>query len=111
MSNGRNADEFPLRDLLRTVLHAHLFLQCALGIIIQHLQGHAQLQHTDIMGDSMFDNTVAPGLNTFVITNMNNSVTGHGNTDAKVPDVTACDDIQHQDAEACGEVTGTLPDE
>jgi hypothetical protein len=39
MSNGRNVDKFHLQDLLRTVLHAQLLLQHALGIVIQHLHG------------------------------------------------------------------------
>jgi hypothetical protein len=108
MSDSRNADKFPLRDLLRTVLHAHLLLQCAFCIVIQCLQGDAQFQHTDITGDSMFNNTVAPGLNTFVTINVNESVIDHQNTDAEVPDVTVRDNVQHLDTEARREVTGAL---
>ncbi len=110
MSNGQNVDKFHLRDLLRTVLHAQLLLQCAMSIVIQHLQGDARLHRTDTTGNSMFDNTVDPRMNAFAYIIMSDSITGHLNTDAKVPDVTVCGDIQHPDIEARDEVTDILQD-
>ncbi len=114
MSNGRNADKFPLRDLLQTVLHAHWYLQHTLDIVICHLQGDAQLQSTNTTGDDMSYNTVVPGLNTSISTNIineNGNAIDHQNTDAEVPNVTVHNDDHHQDTEAREEVTGVLLDD
>ena len=85
MSNGRNADEFHLRDLLRTVLHAQLLLQRALGIVIQQFYANDRLRHTDTTGTTMYDDIADLGTNDLAFTVLRDSDIDPQSTDAEVP--------------------------
>ena len=85
MSNGQNADEFHLRDLLRTVLHAQLLLQHALGIIILQFYEDGRLRHTDTTGTTMYDDIADLGTNDLAFTALRNSDIDPQSTDAEVP--------------------------
>ena len=85
MSNGRNADEFHLRDLLRTVLHAQLLLQRALGIIILQFHEDGRLRHTDTTGTTMYGDIADLGTNDTAFTALRNNDIDPQSTDAEVP--------------------------
>jgi hypothetical protein len=105
MSNGQNADEFHLRDLLRTVLHTQLLLQRALGIVIQQFHENYRLRHIDTTGASMYDDTVDLGLNDLAFTILRDNDIDLQSTDAKVPTGTNQGNDQLPDTEARDEVT------
>jgi hypothetical protein len=111
MYNSQNIDEFYLRNLLQTVLHAHLYLQHVLDTIIRHLQGEVHLQHINTTGDVTSDNTVTQRLNAIDTTttmNTNGDANNNPNTDAEVPNITVHDSIPLQDIEAQEEYTNVL---
>ncbi len=105
MSNGQNVDEFHLRDLLRTVLHAQLLLQRALGIVIQQFHKNARLHHIDTTGASMYDDTVDLGSNDLAFTILRDNDIDLQNTDAKVPAGMNHDEDQLPDTGARNEAT------
>jgi hypothetical protein len=111
MSNGRNADEFHLRDLLRTVLHAQLLLQRALGIIIQQFYANERLRHTDTTGTTMYDDIADLGTNDLAFTVLRDSDTDPQSTDAEVPIGMSHVDDHLPDIEAHDEVTDVHPDD
>jgi hypothetical protein len=102
MSNGQNADEF---HLLRTVLHAQLLLQRALGIVIQQFHKNARLRHIDTTGASMYDNTVDLVSNDLAFTILRDNDIDPQSTDAEVPTGTNHGNDQLPDTEAHDEVT------
>ncbi len=104
MSNGQNADEFHLRDLLRTVLHAQLLLQHALGIVIQQFHENARLRHTDTMGTTMYDD-IADGTNDLALTILRDSDIDSQSTDSEFPIGTNHGDNQPPNTEDRDEVT------
>jgi len=105
MSNGRNADEFHLRDLLRTVLHAQLLLQRALGIVIQQFYANGRLRHTDTTHTTMYDDIVDLGTNDLAFTALRDSDIDPQNTDAEVPIGMNHGDDRLLDTEARDEAT------
>ena len=105
MSNGRNADEFHLRDLLRTVLHAQLLLQRALGIVIQQFYANGRLRHTDTTDTTMYDDIVDLGTNDLAFTVLRDSDIDPQSTDAEVPIGTNHGDDRLPDTEARDEAT------
>ena len=105
MSNGRNADEFHLRDLLRTVLHAQLLLQRALGIVIQQFYANGRLRHTDTTHTTMYDDIVDLGTNDLAFTALRDSDIDPQSTDAEVPIGTNHGDDRLPDTEARDEAT------
>ena len=110
MSNGRNADEFHLRDLLRTVLHAQLLLQRALGIVIQQFYANDRLRHTDTTGTTMYDDIADLGTNDLAFTALRDSDIDPQSTDAEVPIGMSHVDDHPPDIEAHDEVTGAHHD-
>ena len=105
MSNGRNADEFHLRDLLRTVLHAQLLLQRALGIVIQQFYENGRLRHTDTTGTTMYSDIADLGTNDTAFTTLRNNDIDPQSTDAEVPIGTNHVDDHLPDIEAQDEAT------
>jgi len=105
MSNGRNADEFHLRDLLRTVLHAQLLLQRALGIVIQQFYANDRLRHTDTTGTTMYDDIADLGTNDLAFTALRDNDIDPQSTDAEVPIGMSHVDDHPPDIEAHDEVT------
>jgi hypothetical protein len=105
MSNGRNADEYHLRDLLRTVLHAQLLLQRALGIIIQQFHENGRLRHIDTTGTTMYDDIADLGTNDLAFTALRDSDIDPQSTDAEVPVGMNHVDDHLLDIEAHDEVT------
>jgi hypothetical protein len=105
MSNGKNADKFHLRDLLRTLLHAQLLLQRALDIVIQQFHKNARLHHTDTTGTTMYDDIADLGTNNLAFTILRDSDINPQSTDAEVSIGTNHGDDQLPDAEARDEAT------
>ena len=105
MSNGRNADGFHLRDLLRTVLHAQLLLQRALGIVIQQFYANGRLRHTDTTGTTMYDDIADLGTNDLAFTALRDSDIDPQSTDAEVPIGMSHVEDHPPDIEARDEVT------